>query len=66
MAADLAGPDPAIVESVRAAGYPRLVERFRHRGEDGDAIARGPGPMRLSDAGATAVLKGDLGCAGLA
>src|SRR5436309_7881112 len=32
----LASLDPAAVEGVRAAGYPRLVERFRHRGEHGD------------------------------
>jgi hypothetical protein len=35
----LAGMDPTIAEGVRAAGYPRLVERFRHRAEHGDAIA---------------------------
>ena len=34
----LAGLDPAAVEGIRSAGYPRLVERFRHRTEHGDAI----------------------------
>jgi DinB superfamily len=30
--------DPAIVEGVRLAGMPRLVERFRHRAEHADGI----------------------------
>jgi hypothetical protein len=34
----LAGLDAAVVEGVRAAGYPRLIERFRHRTEHGDTI----------------------------
>ena len=32
--------DPVIVEGVRAAGMPRLVERFRHRLEHADEIER--------------------------
>ena len=32
--------DPIIVESVRTAGAPRLIERFRHRTEHGGAIER--------------------------
>jgi hypothetical protein len=35
----LAGLDPAVVEGVRVAGYPRVIERFRQRTEHGDAIA---------------------------
>ena len=35
----LATLDAATVEHVRAAGAQRLVERFRHRTEHGDAIA---------------------------
>ena len=34
----IAALDPAIVEGVRAAGMPRLVERFRHRNEHADMI----------------------------
>ena len=34
----LASLDAATVEAVRAAGVPRLVERFRHRTEHGDSI----------------------------
>ena len=30
--------DPQVVESIRSAGIPRHVERFRHRAEHGDAI----------------------------
>ena len=30
--------DPAAIEGVREAGYPRLVERFRHRTEHADSI----------------------------
>ena len=32
--------DVSVIEGVRAAGYPRLVERFRHRTEHGDTIER--------------------------
>jgi hypothetical protein len=32
--------DAAAVEGVRAAGYPRLVERFRHRNEHAATIER--------------------------
>jgi hypothetical protein len=32
--------DPAAVEGVRAAGYPRLVERHRHRNEHAATIER--------------------------
>jgi hypothetical protein len=31
---------PAQVEAVRAAGWPRLLERYRHRNEHGDMIER--------------------------
>lgn len=37
----LATLDAATIDRVRAAGVPRLVERFRHRNEHGDAIERG-------------------------
>jgi hypothetical protein len=35
----LASLDPIAIEGVRSAGFPRLVERFRHRTEHGDVIA---------------------------
>ncbi len=35
--------DEATVDGVRAAGYPRLVERHRHRNEHADAMERALG-----------------------
>ena len=37
----IASLDPETVEGVRAAGSPRLIERFRHRTEHAEAIERG-------------------------
>ena len=34
----LASLDPSVVDRIRAAGLPRLVERHRHRTDHGDAI----------------------------
>jgi hypothetical protein len=34
----LATLDQGAVDAVRTAGYPRLIERFRHRTDHGDAI----------------------------
>ena len=39
----LATLDPAVVDRIRSAGLPRLIERFRHRTEHGDAIERAGG-----------------------
>ena len=37
----LASLDAATLEMVRSGGAPRLIQRFRHRGEHADAIERG-------------------------
>ena len=34
----LASLDPSVVDRIRSAGLPRLVERYRHRTDHGDAI----------------------------
>ena len=36
----VASLDSAAVNAVRTAGYPRLIERFRHRTDHGDAIEK--------------------------
>jgi len=36
----LASLDPSVVDRIRSAGLPRLVERYRHRTDHGDAIER--------------------------
>ena len=36
----LASLDPSVVERIRAAGLPRLIERHHHRTDHGDAIER--------------------------
>ena len=36
----LASLDPVVVDRIRSAGLSRLVERYRHRTEHGDAIDR--------------------------
>ena len=36
----LASLDPSVVERIQSAGFPRLIERHRHRTDHGDAIAR--------------------------
>ena len=36
----LASLDPSVVERIRSAGLPRLIERHRHRTDHGDAIER--------------------------
>ena len=36
----LASLDPSVVDRIRSAGLPRLVERHRHRTDHGDAIER--------------------------
>jgi hypothetical protein len=40
--------DPAAVEAARAAGYPRLIERHRHRNEHAATIERALGRPQAS------------------
>ncbi len=39
----IASLDPSVVDRIRSAGLPRLVERHRHRTDHGDAIERAIG-----------------------